>query len=133
MEQFGVGYLLTAQVMRWFWTSYTGCLGDDDDLNAFSLLHRDLSCISAATVITAEFDPLRDEGEALTHQLRLAGVPTTGRRFLGMIHGFATLPALTPAADRVLNDMAADIRVSFQNCVKDRRPGPREHTIQNWA
>ena len=86
--------------------------GDRDD---FSLLRRDLSSISAATVITAECDPLRDEGEALVQHLRLAGVPTIGRRFLGMIHGFGTLRALTPArADRVLSDLAADINASFR-------------------
>ena len=122
MAAFAVGYLLTAQAMRWFWSSYMGrpAEGGHDD---FSLLQRDLSGIKAATVITAEYDPLRDEGEALAHQLRRAGVHVIGRRFLGMIHGFGTLRALTPAADRALSDIAADICVSFRHRA-DQKPRP---------
>ncbi len=48
----------------------------------------------------------------------MAGVPTIGRRFLGMIHGFGTLRALTPAADRALGDIATDINVSFRKCAE---------------
>jgi acetyl esterase len=100
--------------MRWFWASY---LGDacNRPRHEFSLLRQDLRLLSPMTVITAEFDPLCDEGEALVRHLRVSGVPAVGRRYLGMIHGFASLPILTPAADRAIGDLAADILVSFRH------------------
>jgi acetyl esterase len=64
-------------------------------------------------VITAEFDPLRDEGEAYADQLRAAGVAVMGRRYLGMTHGFASMPYVTPVANRALADVAADLRTAL--------------------
>jgi len=55
-------------------------------------------------VITAEFDPLRDEGEEYGERLRQAGVPTTIRRYDGMIHGFFGLTGILDKADFALDE-----------------------------
>jgi acetyl esterase len=66
-----------------------------------------------ATVVTAEFDPLRDEGEDYVERLRIAGVQVIGRRYLGMIHGFVSMPYLTPVANRALADVGADLKAAL--------------------
>jgi acetyl esterase len=62
------------------------------------LLVEDLTGLPPAHIVTAEHDPLRDEGEAYANRLREAGVPTTNVRYGGMIHGFFSMGALLPAA-----------------------------------
>lgn len=87
-QENGEGYFLSRGMMEWFWNHY---LDDDDDRkNPFiSPLHaKNLQGLPPALVITAEFDPLRDEGEAYAGRLDQAGVPVTCTRYPGMIHGF---------------------------------------------
>jgi acetyl esterase len=81
------GYLLTQGDMVWFWDHY---LGDDDGSDAYAspLRAKDLSGLPPALVITAGFDPLRDEGEAYARRLKDSGVTVTLTRYDGMIHGF---------------------------------------------
>lgn len=64
--------------------------------------HPRLSGLPESIVITAEYDPLRDQGETFLSRLRESGVKATGIRALGMIHGFATFSGVIPAADRIL-------------------------------
>lgn len=82
------GYMLTRQSMRWFWDHYVNSAEDMAHPHASVLRASDLSGLPAALVITAEFDPLRDEGEAFGERLREAQVPVTVSRYDGMIHGF---------------------------------------------
>ena len=82
------GYLLTKDTMEWFVANYLGPDDDPKDPRISPLHVEDLSELPPATVITAEFDPLRDEGEAYATRLREAGVATEVRRYDGMIHGF---------------------------------------------
>ena len=63
--------------------------------------------------MTAECDPLRDEGEALAAHLQAAGVTVIARRYAGMVHGFAALPQVTPVAWQAIDDIAGDIRQSL--------------------
>ena len=60
--------------------------------------------------MTAEFDPLRDEGEALYRKLLQAGVVATCQRQLGVIHGYFQLAAVSPAARQLVEQMAALLR-----------------------
>src|SRR4029450_5385581 len=82
------GYLLTRDAMKWFWNHYLGSEGEGADPYAAPLRAQDLRGLPPATVITAEFDPLRDEGEAYGARLRESGVPVELTRYDGVIHGF---------------------------------------------
>jgi acetyl esterase len=100
------GYFLEKQAMRWFWDQYLGANGDGTDPLASPSRAADLSGLPPAIVITAEYDPLRDEGEAYADALQAAGVPVTVRRYDGMIHGFVSMPMLFPEADEVMVEIA---------------------------
>lgn len=82
------GYMLTRESMRWFWNHYLSTPEDGADPLASPLRAEDLRGLPPATVFTAEFDPLRDEGEAYGERLRQAGVPVEVTRYDGLIHGF---------------------------------------------
>jgi acetyl esterase len=104
------GYLLTAAVMRWFWEQYLGPDGDADNAYASVLRAPDLAGLPPALVITAEFDPLRDEGEAYAEHLREAGNAVEAHRFDSMTHGFVGMDALVEEADIAMAEIGAFLR-----------------------
>jgi Esterase/lipase len=92
----GADYMLTTEGMQWFWNHY--CPTDARcDPYASPLQAADLSGLPPALVLTAEFDPLRDEGEAYAERLRAAGVQTEVHRLDGLIHGFFSQVRMIPA------------------------------------
>jgi len=100
----GEGYLLTNELMAWFMAHYFGGEGDLRHPDASPLFVEDLSGLPPALVITAEFDPLRDEGEAYAERLRRAGVDARASRYDGMIHGFFGLDAVFDAARKAMDE-----------------------------
>jgi acetyl esterase len=104
-EENGDGYLLTKGSMEWFWAHYLGAQDLDQDPYACPARAEDLAGLPPAYVATAEYDPLRDEGEAYAAALRDAGVAVTVRRFDGMIHSFFWTLGATPSAASVIDDM----------------------------
>jgi acetyl esterase len=103
------GYFLTAEDMRWFGEHYAGTFADRRDPR-LSPLNGDLRDLPPAVVVTAEFDPLRDEGDAYARAMTAAGVPVRHRRFDGLIHGFFDLGALSPACDEAIDWTCAALR-----------------------
>lgn len=114
MRELAKGYLLTAAMIRWFAECYVGESGPAADPLVSPLRAPSLAGLPPATVITAEFDPLRDEGEAYADRLREAGVSVVARRYLGMLHGFASMPYATPVANRAVADLGQDLRSALQ-------------------
>ncbi len=97
------GYFLTREMMQWFWGHYLKTEADGIQSLASPLRADDVSNLPPATVITAEFDPLRDEGEAYAARLLASGVSTELVRYDGMIHGFF---GMTDALDRAKEAVA---------------------------
>jgi acetyl esterase len=106
------GYLLSRASMRWYWRQY---LDDDvDGANPYAspLRVRDCSGLPSATVVTAGYDPLRDEGAAYADRLQSAGVPVTHADYPGMVHTFASYPDLERAR-HARGVVADDLRAAF--------------------
>jgi acetyl esterase len=108
-EENGEGYLLTKDSMRWFVDHYIS-EADRKNPDASPMYVEDLSGLPPALVITAEFDPLRDEGEAYAARLREAGVPAIATRYDGMIHAFFGMDRLLPQAVEAVNQAAGALR-----------------------
>jgi acetyl esterase len=97
-SRFGEGFYLTEADMRWYWQLYLGDRNGQVEAE-FSPVHaQDLSGLPPALVITAEYDPLRDEGEAYARRLAEAGTTARLVRFDGAIHGFFRFTAVGDSA-----------------------------------
>ncbi len=113
MEENGQGYLLTKEAMQQFWDHYLR--GPDDARNSYAspAFAEDLSGLPPALVLTAEYDPLRDEGEEYGRRLQAAGVPAMVSRYDGMIHGFTFFTKVLPAAREARAEVSAALRRAF--------------------
>jgi acetyl esterase len=108
---FADGYWLTRQGMDWFWEKYVP--GDRFQPDASPLRAADLSGVAPALVLTAEYDVLRDEGEAYARRLEEAGVRVTLSRYDGLIHGFFRMPAVMDRARDALDEASAALRAAL--------------------
>jgi acetyl esterase len=101
------GYFLEQPTMDWFYGHYAGAWDDAKDPRLSPLHGADLSGLPPAVIVTAEYDPLRDEGEAYGEALRAAGVAVDVRRYDGMIHGFFDMGTISPAARAAIEESCA--------------------------
>lgn len=106
----GSGFGLTRSGMRWFWDNYAPDPKLRDEPYASPLRAKDLSGLPPAHIVTAECDPLRDEGKAYATRLRQAGVPTTYVEYPGMVHGFTGMAMSIPMGRTAIDDMSAALR-----------------------
>lgn len=102
--------LFNRRSVAWYWSHYLTSPDDGLDPLASPLLAEDLTDLPPALVITAEHDPLRDEGEQYAERLREAGVPVVATRYSGMAHGFFAMSGVVDAANDARAEVAAYLR-----------------------
>lgn len=103
-------YFLTDRAIRYFLGHYLRGEADRKDVTASPALASTHKNLPPALIITAEFDPLRDEGEAYGELLRKAGVPVAVTRYDGMIHGFFTMAQVLPQGKKAISQAAEALR-----------------------
>ena len=115
MAENAEGYLLTRDTMHWFREQYLTNEADVINPLASPLLAPDaaLAGVAPALVVTAEFDPLRDEGEAYARRLEAAGVPVKSTRYDGQVHGFFGMVGFLDDAAVAVDEVAAAVRSAF--------------------
>lgn len=104
------GYFLEHEDMLWFRDHYVVDPALHTDPRVSPLRHPDLSGLPPAVVVTAEYDPLRDEAETYAARLREAGVPVAARRFDGLVHGFFGMGVHVPAAQAAVEETCSAFR-----------------------
>jgi acetyl esterase len=112
-RDFARGYLLTRETIEQAREVYVPDPGDRTDPRVSPLLAGRFGGLPSATIITAGFDPLRDEGEAYGERMREAGVDVEIIRFEGVVHGFVGMDGVMPQAGEALDRIAARPRSSF--------------------
>jgi acetyl esterase len=108
-ELFAEGFFLTSAEMDWYRDHYFASAEDRNDPRASPILAEDLSGVAPAHIITAGFDPLRDEAEDYAARLREAGVPVTLRRESDLVHGFINAVGLGGRSAEAGRAIAAEI------------------------
>jgi acetyl esterase/lipase len=117
IDAFGTGHLLDREAIAWCWDNYLPSAADGANPLASPAAATDLSALPPTLVITAEYDPLRDEGEAYAMRLRAAGVPVTLRRYDGLIHGFFVMTGAIERSAEALDEIGADIAAALRSTV----------------
>jgi acetyl esterase len=112
-ELFGEGFFLTSALIEWYGGHFLPPGSDPLDPRRSPLLADDLGGLAPALVVTAGFDPLRDEGEEYAERLRAAGVPVVGRRFRGLFHGFINSVGVSPACYAALAEVGGMTRAAL--------------------
>ena len=110
MRENAKGYFLEKEGMDWFTRLYAPDKEHRNDPRLSPLRCADLSCLPPAYLITAGFDPLRDEGRAYADALDKAGVPVTHVNYPGMVHGFFSMRGFIPKAREAIAAAAAAMR-----------------------
>lgn len=109
----GDGYNLTRDGMRWYWDHYLRSPADTSNPYAAPLVAQNLKGLPPALVITAEYDPLCDEGEAYAKRLQAAGISTTCSRYDGMIHGFFGMAAVLDKGKQAIAEACTALHQAF--------------------
>jgi acetyl esterase len=114
MQEFSEGYDLTRADLRWCMEQYIPQESYKTNPYCFPLEALDLSGLPPALILTAEYDPVRDESEEYGQRLREAGVLTTIKRYEGVLHAFFVMTELAAPCKQVLEDAAYALRCAFK-------------------
>ncbi len=114
-KEFADGYLLTRADMAWFWGHYLAADADRSNPYCCPAAAADLTGLPRAMVITAEFDPLRDEGAAYAQRLRQAKVPVVYKQYEGVTHGFMSMASFLDQGRKAISDAAAGVHAAFKD------------------
>ncbi|MFN2376299.1 MAG: alpha/beta hydrolase [Candidatus Binatia bacterium] len=112
-ETFAEGFYLTRPLMRWFAANYVTGDGDRLDPRCSPLRAGNLSGLPPAFLLTAGYDPLRDEGKAYANRLLEAGVDVEYRNYDSLIHGFISMAGVVREAGRAFGDAVAALRLGL--------------------
>ena len=118
------GYFLTREGMDWFHGHYAD---DDTDTSdwRWSPINADLEGVASAVIVTAEYDPLRDQGRAFGEALEAAGVEVESTTYEGMFHGFFSMDAAIDSAKEAQEQVAAALRRRLSSLSRPERARPR--------
>jgi acetyl esterase len=122
-DLFREGFFLTESEMDWFYANYAST-ADERDPRLSPLRADDLSGLPPALVVTAGFDPLRDEGEAYAAALREAGNTVAVRRFTGLIHGFFNMAGVSRVSRDAIVETAGATRALLATLVESPQAQP---------
>jgi acetyl esterase len=103
---------LTLAEMEWFWAHYVGDASDDSGPELRPLRAQDHSGLPPTILVTAEYDPLRDDGFAYAKALQTAGVPVTHHHYDDVVHAFFTLVNMLDRGNEAVAQVGADIRAA---------------------
>jgi len=116
-EENGTGYLLTKEMCVYFWEQYLASGSDGGHPYAAPIRAKSLAGLPPALVLTALYDPLRDEGQAYARRLKEAGVPVMARNYEGLIHGFWGMGAVLDQTQRIRQEVSEVLRSAFSGRV----------------
>jgi acetyl esterase len=108
------GYLMTAEDIKWFLKQYLNNEEEKKNPLASPMLVTDLSGLPPALIITAEYDPLRDDGELYGERLKEAAVPVTVSRYSGMIHAFVSMAMFLDQGKQAITEICAALQAAFR-------------------
>ena len=112
-EIFAKGFFLTGEVMRWYRDHYLPTSEARNEVRASPGLEKDLSGLAPALIITAGFDPLRDEAEDYARRLKTAGVPMGMIRYENMVHGFMSLTGILKEGEAAIKTSVQALQAVF--------------------
>jgi acetyl esterase len=110
VAEFASGYGFTQEKIDWYFNQYIDFSVNKADPRLSPLLADDFSGLPSAFIATAEFDPLRDEGEAYGQRLTQAGVAVKMKRYPGVIHCFLQMTGVLEQSKALIEDIAQELR-----------------------
>lgn len=107
------GLFLTRDLVQWYADQYYPASANPDDFRFCPIANPVLSGLPTALIVTAEYDPIRDDGKAYAERLKAAGVPVTYRCYAGQVHGFFVWGAVVEDGRKVIDDLVAAMKGRF--------------------
>ena len=114
-KNYADGYLLTKETMEWFWNHYLNSPSDGINPYASPLRSQRLSHLPPAWVLTAEYDPLADEGTAYARKMNEAGVSVEHTEYKGMIHGFFSFGHILDQGRQAIADACTRLKAALKD------------------